>query len=57
MKMFGFIKKSFFAGLTIFSCVNPLSKNQLSCISLTNQEIKLITKIVNVNSDEPVFSF
>ena len=53
--MFGFIKKSFFAGLTILSYVNPLSKNQLSCISLTNQEFKVRPKIVNVNSDEPVF--
>ena len=56
--MFGFIKKAFFAGLTILSSVNPLSatplnETQLKCLSLNNQECKVIPTIVNVNSDEP----
>ena len=53
--MFEFIKKVFFAGLTILSSVNPLSAAQLKCVSITNQEYKVRPKIANVNSDEPVF--
>ena len=53
--MFEFIKKVFFAGLTILSSVNPLSAAQLKCVSTTNQEYKVRPKIANVNSDEPVF--
>ena len=51
--MFIFIKKVFFAGLTIlsnFSCVNSLS-----CISMNNQACKARQEIINVDSDEPVF--
>ena len=32
------------------SCVNPLE-----CVSMNNQECKVRPKIVNVNSNEPVF--
>ena len=53
--MFGFIKKAFFAGLTILSSVNLLTITPLRCISMTNQEWKVRPEIVNVNSDEPVF--
>ena len=49
------LKKCFFAGLTVLSYVNPLSANQLSCISMTNKECKVRPEIINVNSDEPVF--
>ena len=49
------LKKCFFAGLTVLSYVNPLSANQLSCISMTNKECKVRTEIINVNSDGPVF--
>ena len=38
IKMFGFFKKVFFVGLTILQYVNPQSTNQLSCISMNNQE-------------------
>ena len=51
--MFRFIKKVFFAGLTIlsnFSCVNSLS-----CISMNNQACKARPEIINVNSNNPVF--
>ena len=51
--MFGFIKKAFFAGLTILSTLT--SVNSLSSISVTNQKCEIRPKIVNVNSDEPVF--
>ena len=30
--------------------------NSLSCVSMTNQECKVRPQIVNVISDEPVFS-
>ena len=59
--MFGFIKKVLFTGLTVLLSVNPLNATLLStaplkCVSImTNQECKLRTQIVNVNSDEPVF--
>ena len=53
--MFEFIKKVFFAGLTILSSVNPLSTAQLKFVSITNQQYKVRPKIVNVNSVEPVF--
>ena len=51
--MLGFVKKVFFAGLTILSSFT--SGNSLSCISMNNQECKVRPQIVNVNSDEPVF--
>ena len=58
--MFRFIKKVCFTGLPILSSVNllsaaPLTLTPLRCISMTNQECKVRPKIVNVNSDEPVF--
>ena len=36
--------------------MNPLSTTSLSCISMNNQECKVRPEIINVNSDEPVFS-
>ena len=51
--MFGFVKKTFFTGLTILSSFT--SVNPLSYISMNNQECKVRPQIVNVNSDEPVF--
>ena len=60
VKVFEFIKKAFFAGLTILSSVNPLSANPLNatalrCVSMNNQECKVRPEIVNVNTNEPVF--
>ena len=54
IKMLGFIKKIFLTRLTILSYLNPLSTNQLSCISKNNQECKVRPEIISVNSDEPV---
>ena len=51
--MFGIVKKTFSAGLTILPSI--MSVNSLSCISMNNQESKIRQEIVNVNSDEPVF--
>ena len=51
--MFDFAKKAFFSGLTILSIFTSI--NSLSCISMINQERKVRPRIVNVNSNDPVF--
>ena len=50
--MFGFIKKLIFVVATFFnlSHVNPLE-----CVSINNQECKARTKIIDINSNEPMF--
>ena len=53
MKIFGFVKKVFFLGLTNLSSFT--SVNSLSCISMSNQPCKARPEIVNVNSDNPIF--
>ena len=53
MKIFRFVKKVFFIGLTILSDFTNASS--LSCISMKNQECKTRPQVVNVNGDEPVF--
>ena len=58
MKIFGFVKKVFFIGLTIlsdFTNASSLNAISLSCISIKNQECKTRPQVVNVNGDEPVF--
>ena len=58
MKIFRFAKKLFFVGLTIlsgFTNINSLNVIPLSCISMSNQECKTRSKIINVNGNEPVF--
>ena len=53
MKIFRFVKKIFFIGLTILSSFTNV--NSLSCISMSNQPCKIRTEIVNVNSNNPTF--
>ena len=53
MKIFRFIKKVFFVGLTILSDFTNASS--LSCISMSNQICKARPKIANVNSNNPIF--
>ena len=53
MKIFRFVKKVFFVGLTILS--SSTNANLLSCVSINNQECKTRAKVMNVNGDEPVF--
>ena len=58
MKIFEFVKKLFFVGLTIlssFTNANSLNAIPLSFISVNNQECKARPQVVNVNGDEPVF--
>ena len=50
--MYRFIKKAFAVITTFF---NLSYVNSLECISMNNQECKARPKIINVNSNEPVF--
>ena len=52
--MFGFIKKRFFTAVTFFSS-NVLNVNSLECVSMNYQECKIISEIISVNTDEPIF--
>ena len=52
MKIFRFVKKVFFVGLTILSSFT--NANSLSCISMNNQECKTRPQVINVNGGEPV---
>ena len=59
MKIFGFVKKVLFIGLTLlsgFANAHSLNAISLSCISMSNQESKIRRQVINVNGDEPVFS-
>ena len=53
MKIFRFVKKVFFTGLTILSSF--INANSLSCISMNNQGCKTRPQVINFNGDEPVF--
>ena len=53
MKIFGFVKKVLFIGLTILSSFT--SVNSLSCISMSNSPCKARPEIFNVNSNNPIF--
>ena len=53
--MFGFITKCFFIAITFFS-YNTLNVNSLECVSMNNQERKIRSEIINVNTNEPIFN-
>ena len=56
MKIFRFVKKVFFLGLTIISnFTNALNATPLNCISINNQECKIRPEIININSNNPMF--
>ena len=52
--MFRFIKPIFVSAMMLFGC-NLSSMNPLECVSMKNQECKVRSEIVNVNSNEPLF--
>ena len=52
--MLGFIKKCFFTAVTFFS-YNVLNVNSLECVSMNNHKCKIISEIINVNTNEPIF--
>ena len=51
--MLRFIKQIFTSTMMLFSGL--LSVNSFECISLKNQECKVRPKIVNINSNHPIF--
>ena len=44
----------FFTAMTFFSC-NALNVILLKCVSMNNQECKVRPKILNINSNEPLY--
>ena len=54
MKIFRFVQKVFFLGITVLSnFTNAISS--LSCISIKNQECETRPEVININSDNPIF--
>ena len=52
--MLKYIKKCFFTVITFFS-FNVLNVNSLECVSMNNQECKIRSEIINLNTNEPMF--
>ena len=55
-----FIKKVFFRAITyvlqcITICYNVLNVNSLECVSMYNQECKIRTEIINLNTNDSLF--
>ena len=53
MKIFEFVQKVWFIGLTILSDFTN-ANSLLSCVSVKNQECKTRPQVVNVNSNNPI---
>ena len=51
--MFGFIKKKFLQQRLFFS-YNVLNVNSLECVSMNNEEFKIRSEKINVNTNGPV---
>ena len=51
MKLFRFVIKVFFLGLTILSNFT----NPLDCVSMKKQECKIRPEVININSNNPIF--
>ena len=51
MKIFRFVKKVFFVGLTILSNF----ANALNCISMKDQECKTRPQVIDINTNNPIF--
>ena len=52
MKVFSFVKKVFVLGLTVLS---KSITGALNCVSMNNQECKVRPKIIDINSNSPMF--
>ena len=52
--MLEFIKKCFFKAMTFIN-FNLSNVNSLECVSMNNQEWKIRTEIINLNTNEPMF--
>ena len=51
--MLRYIKKCFFTAITFFS-FNVLNVNSLECISMNDQEFKIRSEIINLNTNGPL---
>ena len=52
--MLRYIKKCFFTVIKFF-IFNVLNVNSLECVSMNNQECKIRSEIINLNTNEPMF--
>ena len=52
--MFEFLKQVFVVAMTFFSC-NVLNVNSLECDTMNNQECKIRSEIIDVNTNGPMF--
>ena len=52
--IFGFIRRCFFTAMTLIN-FSLSSVNSLECISMNNQEFKIRTEIINLNTNESMF--
>ena len=52
--IFGFIRKCFFTAMILIN-FDLSSVNSLECVSVNNQEWKIRTEIINLNTNEPMF--
>ena len=52
--IFKFIKKCFFTAMTFFN-FSLSSVNSLECVSMNNQECRIKSEIININTNEPMF--
>ena len=50
--MFGFIKSMFFTTMTFLNW-NAIPLKALECVSMNNQECRIRTKIIDINSNQP----
>ena len=52
MRIFSFVKKVFFLGLTVLS---SSVKGAVNCVSINNQKCKARPEIIDVSSNNPIF--
>ena len=52
--MLGFVKQ-IFVSVVMFFCCNVWNLNSLQCVSSSNQKCGARQKIININSNEPLF--
>ena len=50
----GFIKK-YFSTVIAFISYNVLNVNSFECVSMNNEECKIRSEIINVNTNNPMF--
>ena len=53
--MFGFIKNVFFTAISFLINWNALNANALACVSMNNQECKVRSGVIDIDSNKPSF--